>query len=108
MPDCEDCGDQLVDARDKNKAGWWRTRCLVCIRQEHGRAMTDGGWSSRGRQRFTLTVEETGDGHYRAFEQASERDLYGRGPTPPTAVARYLALVSDRVSVRVTGGASDE
>jgi len=108
MPDCEDCDDALVDPRDKNKAGWWRNRCLGCIRQEHGRAMTDGGWSSRGRQRFALTVEETDDGQYRAFEQASERDLYGRGPTPPTAVARYLALVSDRVSVRVTGGASDE
>jgi len=108
MPDCEDCGRSLVDPRDNNKAGWWRDRCLGCIRQEHGRAMTDGGWSSRGRQRFALTVEETDDGQFRAFEQASERDLYGRGPTPPTAVARYLALVSDRVSVRVDGGASDE
>jgi len=108
MPDCEDCEGALRDPRDKNKSGWWRDRCLPCIRQEHGRAMTDGGWSSRGRQRFTLTVEETDDDQYLAFEQASERDLYGRGPTPPVAVARYLDLVSDRVSVRVVGGGSDE
>jgi len=56
------------------------------------------------RFRFHLTVEETGDGQYRAFEPASDRDLSGRGPTPPAAVGRYLDLVSDRVAVRVDGG----
>jgi hypothetical protein len=69
--------------------------------------MTDGGWSSMNRLRFHITVEATDDGQYRAFEQASDSDLYGRGPTPPAAVARYLALVSDRVSVRVAGGDND-
>jgi len=107
MTDCDDCGDELVGPRDKNMSGWWRDRCLPCIRQEHGRTMTDGGWSTLDRLRFHITVEATDDGQYRAFEQASERDLYGRGPTPPTAVARYLALVSDRVSVRVDGGDGD-
>jgi len=104
MTDCDDCGDTLVGPRDKNTAGHWRDVCLPCIREEHGRAMTDGGWNQSDRLRFYLTVEQTDDGHYRAFEQASSSDLYGRGPTPPTAVARYLDLISDRVSVRVDGG----
>jgi len=108
MTDCDRCGNSLEAPRDKNKAGWWRDECLPCIRKEHGRAMTDGGDLSRDRMRFHVTVEETDDGQYRAFEQASDRDLSGRGPTPPTAVARYLDLVSDRVSVRVDGGDSDE
>jgi len=108
MTDCDDCGDPLRDPRDKNKAGWWRDYCLPCIRTEHGRAMTDGGWNQTDRLRIHITVEQTDDGQYRAFEQASESDLFGRGPTPPTAVARYLDLISDRVSVRVNGGGTDE
>jgi len=60
--------------------------------------------AQHGRMRFSLTVEETDDGQYRAFEPASDRDLTGRGPTPPAAVGRYLDLVSDRVAVRVDGG----
>jgi len=60
------------------------------------------------RFRFHLTVEETDGGQYRAFEPASESELSGRGPTPPAAVGRYLDLVSDRVSVRVDGGESDD
>jgi len=107
MTDCDDCEDPLQDPRDKNMSGWWRDRCLPCIRQEHSRAMTDGGWNQTDRFRFHITVEETDDDRYRAFEQASDRELYGRGPTPPSAVARYLALVSDRVSVRVDGGETD-
>jgi len=54
MTDCDDCGDALVDPRDKNEAGWWR------------------------------------------------------GPTRPAAVARYLHLISDRVSVQIGGVATDE
>jgi len=93
MPDCDDCGDELQDPRDKNKAGWWRDYCLPCIRREHGRAMTDGGWSSMGRLRVSITIEETDDGQYRAWEEASERDLYGRGDTAPEAVEHYCQLI---------------
>jgi len=108
MSTCDECGGDLVGPRDKNKSGWWRDRCLPCIRREHGRALTDGGGSSTGRHRVCLTIEETDDGQYRAWKEASERDLFGRGPTPPAAVARYLDLISDRVSVRVDGGESDD
>jgi len=108
MTDCDDCGDALVDPRDKNEAGWWRDVCLPCIRREHGRALTDGGWNQTDRLRFHLTVEPTDDGQYLAYEEGSDRDLYGRGPTRPAAVARYLDLISDRISVRVDGGGSDE
>jgi len=93
MTDCENCGGDLVDPRDKNKAGWWRDCCLPCIRREHGRAMTDGGWSHSGRMRFRITVEETDDGQYRAWEEASERDLYGRGETAAEAVEHYCQLI---------------
>lgn len=31
MPECETCGDTLVDPRDKDAGGWWRDRCLPCI-----------------------------------------------------------------------------
>jgi hypothetical protein len=34
MPDCDECGGQLQDPRDKNASGWWRDRCLPCIGQE--------------------------------------------------------------------------
>jgi len=33
-PTCDDCGDELVDPRDKNAAGWWRDRCLPCIAED--------------------------------------------------------------------------
>lgn len=93
MSDCEECGDSLVDPRDKNKAGWWRDRCLPCLRKEHGRLMTDGGWSATGRQRFTIMTEQTEDDRYRAWEEHSERDLYGRGETPAEAVENYCRLI---------------
>jgi len=31
MSECERCGDDLVDPRDKNAAGWWRDRCMACL-----------------------------------------------------------------------------
>jgi len=31
MSNCDDCGDALLDPRDKNKTGWWRDRCLPCF-----------------------------------------------------------------------------
>jgi hypothetical protein len=33
MPECERCGDDLVDDRDKNSAGHWRDRCIPCMRE---------------------------------------------------------------------------
>jgi len=41
MPDCESCGHDLQDPRDKNAAGWWRDRCLPCIRRESSTADED-------------------------------------------------------------------
>jgi len=34
MPNCDECGDALHDPRDKNASGWWRDRCLPCIREQ--------------------------------------------------------------------------
>lgn len=34
MATCESCGDPLQDPRDKNASGWWRDRCLPCIRED--------------------------------------------------------------------------
>ena len=34
MTDCDECGDELRDPRDKNASGWWRDRCLPCIREQ--------------------------------------------------------------------------
>jgi hypothetical protein len=31
MATCNECGDALLDPRDKNETGWWRERCLPCI-----------------------------------------------------------------------------
>ena len=31
MPNCDNCGNELQDPRDKNAAGWWRDECLPCI-----------------------------------------------------------------------------
>jgi len=39
MPECDACGDELQDPRDKNLSGWWRDECLPCIGErvpEHG------------------------------------------------------------------------
>lgn len=106
MTDCDECGDRLVDPRDKNKSGWWRDRCLPCIRAEHGHALTDEEILG-SRPQFRLVIAETDDGQFRAFEEASDSDLSGRGPTRPAAVARYLALLSERVSVQISGGGSE-
>ncbi len=106
MTDCDDCGDRLVDPRDKNMSGWWRDRCLPCIRQEHGRALTDEEILG-SRPQFRLVIAETDDGQFRAFEEASDSDLAGRAPTRPAAAVRYLGLISDRVSVQIDGGESD-
>jgi len=103
VTNCDDCGDRLVDPRDKNLSGWWRDRCLPCIREEHGHALTDEEILG-SRPRFRVTVAETDDGQFRAFEEASDSDRSGRGPTRPAAAARYLALISDRVSVQIDGG----
>jgi hypothetical protein len=31
MPECDECGSELVDPIDKNASGWWRDYCLACI-----------------------------------------------------------------------------
>ena len=31
MATCDECGDALLDPRDKNETGWWRECCLPCI-----------------------------------------------------------------------------
>jgi len=107
MTDCDDCGGELVDLRDKNMSGWWRDRCLPCIRKEHGHGLADEEILG-SRPQFRVTVAETDDGQYRAFEEGSDSDLSGRGPTRPAAIARYLDLISDRISVHVDGGESDD
>lgn len=50
-----------------------------------------GGGTNR--IRITIDVEENDDGSWKAFEPASDSDLYGRGENPRQAVANYaLAL----------------
>ena len=45
--------------------------------------------------RYLFVVEETPDGAYKATEEWSERDLYGRGETPHEAIRHYIDLVHD-------------
>jgi hypothetical protein len=33
MPECENCGGELQDPRDK-AGGWWREKCVPCMSEE--------------------------------------------------------------------------